>query len=157
MARKRTPDHLKVVSGTAQKCRMNPDAPAPNAGIAVAPDWLSERAAEIFAQLCATLDGMGIASPDDQFALSLLASRIEEVELMTAAVEDGGRTYEQKDEDGNVRMRRAAPEVGLRNEAMRHAQSLLAEFGLTPAARSKVSAGKPSEQNPFAAMESKYR
>lgn len=152
MGRKKTPDHLKMVAGTAQKCRMNPDAPAPNPGVSVAPDWLSQRAAEIFSQLTATLVGMGISSPDDQVALSLLASRIEEVELMTAAIEDGGRVYEQKDEAGNVRMRRAAPEVGLRNEAMRHAQSLLAEFGLTPAARSKVSAGKAQEANPFAAL-----
>jgi P27 family predicted phage terminase small subunit len=152
MGRKPIPDKLKLIQGTARPDRMNEDAPALNAGLASVPDWLSERAAEIFSQLSATLLGMGIASPDDQVALSLLASRIEEVELMTAAIEDGGRTYEQKDEQGNVRMRRAAPEVGLRNEAMRHAQSLLAEFGLTPAARSKVSAGKAATVNPFAAL-----
>jgi len=152
MGRKPIPDKLKLVKGTARPDRMNPDAPAANVGVAVAPDWLSPRAAELFAQLSVTLLGMGIASPDDAIALSLLASRIEEVELMTAAIEDGGRTYEQKDDEGNVRMRRAAPEVGLRNEAMRHAQSLLAEFGLTPAARSKVSAGKVAEVNPFAAL-----
>lgn len=151
--RKRTPDQLKVVAGTDRPDRSNPDAPIASAGVAVAPEWLSVRAAEIFGQVSATLDGMGIASPDDQLALSLLASRIEEVELMTAALEDGGRTYEQKDDEGNVRMRRAAPEAALRNEAMRHAQSLLAEFGLTPSARSKVSAGKPVMQNPFAALE----
>lgn len=152
MGRKPLPDKLKVIQGTAQPCRMNPDAPVPSSGVADAPAWLSERASEIFAQLSAILEGMGIASPDDQAALALLASRLEEVELMTAAIEDGGRTYDQKDAEGEVRMRRAAPEVGLRNEAMRHAQSLLAEFGLTPAARSKVSAGKPKEQNPFGAL-----
>ncbi|MEX3315692.1 phage terminase small subunit P27 family [Sulfitobacter sp. PS-8MA] len=152
MGRKPIPDKLKLVKGTARADRMNPDAPAANPGVATAPEWLSERAAEIFAQLSATLLNMGIASPDDQVALALLSSRIEEVELMTAAIEDGGRTYDQKDENGNIRMRRAAPEVGLRNEAMRHAQSLLAEFGLTPAARSKVSAGKPADENPFKAL-----
>lgn len=156
MGRKKTPDHLKMISGTAQKCRMNEDAPAANPGVAVAPAWLSERAAELFSQLSATLLGMGIASPDDEVALAMLSSRIEEVELMTAAIEDGGRVYEQKDESGNVRMRRAAPEVGLRNEAMRHAQSLLSEFGLTPASRAKVSAGKPADVNPFGALEQKH-
>ena len=150
--RKKIPDKLKLVTGTARPDRMNPDAPAPNLGTAAAPDWLSVRAEELFQQLSATLLGMGIASPDDQVALAMLASRIEEVEIMTAAIEDGGRTYEQKDENGNVRMRRAAPEVGIRNEAMRHAQSLLSEFGLTPAARSKVSAGNKDDVNPFAAL-----
>jgi len=150
--RKKIPDHLKMVKGTARADRINKSAPEANVGIASAPEWLSERAAELFSQLSATLLGMGIASPDDQAALAMLASRLEEVELMTAAIEDGGRTYEQKGEDGEVRMVRARPEVGMRNEAMRHAQSLLSEFGLTPAARSKVSAGKPAEENPFKAL-----
>lgn len=152
MGRKLTPDRLKIIAGTAQKCRMNPDAPAANLGIAAVPAWLSDRAAELFAQLSVTLLGMGIASPDDVAALAMLASRLEEVELMTAFIEDSGRTYEQKDEAGELRMVRARPEVGMRNEAMRHAQSLLAEFGLTPAARSRVSAGKPAEKNPFKAL-----
>jgi P27 family predicted phage terminase small subunit len=151
MARKPTPDHLKIIKGTARPDRMNPDAPAPNNGIAEAPAWLSDRASELFAQLSATLDGMGIASPDDAMALSLLASRIEEVELMTAALEDGGRTYDTIGQ-GGAQMRRAAPEVGMRNEAMRHAHSLLSEFGLSPSARSKVSAGKAASANPFAAL-----
>lgn len=145
--RKRTPDHLKIVQGTAQKCRMNPESPVAATGLAAAPEWLSSRAAEIFGQISGTLDGMGIASPDDQHALSLLASRIEEVEILTAVIEDQGRTYEREG------LWKSRPEVGQRNEAMRHAQSLLAEFGLTPSARSKVSAGKPPDANPFAGLD----
>ena len=146
--RKKTPDHLKLVKGTAQKCRMNPEAPAANVGVATAPAWLSERAAELFDQISATLLGMGIASPDDQHVLSLAASRIEEVEILTAVIEDAGRTYQTE-----AGLWKARPEVPMRNEAMRHDQSLLAEFGLTPAARSKVSAGKPAEKNPFGALD----
>lgn len=146
--RKRKPDHLKVVAGTAQKCRMNPEAPAANHGCAIAPAWLSGRATEIFDQISATLHGMGIASPDDTHALALCASRLEEVEILTIVVEDEGRTYTS--EGGLVKAR---PEVAMRNEAMRHAQSLLAEFGLTPSARSKVSAGKAPEANPFAGLD----
>lgn len=146
--RKKTPDHLKLVKGTAQKCRLNPEAPAANVGTASAPAWLSERAAELFDQISATLLGMGIASPDDQHVLSLAASRIEEVEILTAVIEDAGRTYQTE-----AGLWKARPEVAMRNEAMRHAQSLLAEFGLTPAARSKVSAGKPAEKNPFGALD----
>ncbi len=146
--RKRKPDHLKVVTGTAQKCRMNPDAPAANPGIASAPEWLSDRASEIYARVGATILGMGIASPDDVDAMALLASRLEEVEILTAVIEDQGRTYLS---DGGLW--KARPEVSMRNEAMRHAQSLLAEFGLTPAARSKVSAGKKPDENPFGALD----
>lgn len=149
---KRTPDQMKIISGTARPDRMNPDAPPANSGLATAPDWLSNRAAELFGQLSATLHGMGIASPDDQAALAMLASRLEEIEICTAVIEDVGRTYSTTATSGD-KLIRARPEVGMRNEAMRHAQSLLSDFGLNPAARSKVSAGKPPEMNPFAALE----
>lgn len=151
--RKSIPDHIKLVKGTAKKHRMNADAPAPNAGIAAPPEWLSDRAIEIFYRLSAILSGMGVASPDDEAALAILASRMEEIELCSTFIEGNGRTYERRDESGTLIMVRARPEVGMRSEAMRHAQSLLSEFGLTPAARSKVSAAQSDDVNPFAALE----
>ena len=148
MGRKPKPTHLKIIAGEKRPSRINKDEPVANQGLAVAPAWLSSRAAEIFDQISATLHGMGIASPDDTHALALCASRLEEVEILTVMVEDAGRTYTS--EGGLVKAR---PEVAMRNEAMRHAQSLLAEFGLTPSARSKVSAGKAPEANPFAGLD----
>lgn len=146
--RKRKPDHLKVVAGTAQPCRMNPDAPAAHEGMPTAPAWLSERAAQIFAGIAEILDGMGIASPDHSAMLALLASRLEDVEATTAIVEDLGRTYATTTESGSV-MYRTRPEVGQRNVALKHAQSLLAEFGLSPSAISSVSVGRSRSRNPF--------
>ncbi|MEN3213599.1 P27 family phage terminase small subunit [Methylorubrum populi] len=145
--RKRKPDALKQLAGTAQPCRMNPDAPIAREGEAEAPEWLSERAAEIFGELTTITGGMGISSPDDTAMLALLASRLEEVEVCTAVIEDLGRVYISESKTGT--MVRGRPEVAMRNEAMRHAQSLLSEFGLSPAARSKVSAVTPPESNPF--------
>ncbi len=147
--RKPKPDHLKVVSGTDQPCRMKPDQPAGPKDLQEAPERLTRRAAEIFAGLVAILDKMGIASSADMHILTLCASRIEEVEITTALVEDNGRTYETTTESGGT-MVRTRPEVAQRNEAMRHSQSLLCELGLTPAARSKVSVIKDKEGNPFA-------
>lgn len=151
MPPKRTPDSLKLIKGTARPDRMNPDAPAPNKGITHPPEWLADRAAELFMQLSAILNGMGVASPDDVHALAMLSSRLEQVEILTVTIEDSGFTY--LSEGG---LWKARPEVAMRAEAMRHAQSLLNEFGLTPAARSKVSAGQPQEENPFAALEREF-
>lgn len=155
MTRKRTPDHLKLLTGTARSDRMNPDAPKTEQGVAAPPAWLSGRASEIFARLSVILSKMGIASPQDVDALSLLSSRLEEIEILTAVIEDMGRTYITTATSGD-KLVRARPEVGMRNEALRHAQSLLAEFGLSPAARSKVSAGHPAEENPFAALDRSF-
>lgn len=152
--RKKTPERLKVIAGTSRPDRANPNEPKARAGAAVAPAWLSERAAEIFDRITVTLLGMGIASPDDADALAMLASRLEEIEICTAVIEDAGRTYEKRDpETDELLMIRARPEVGMRNEALRHAQSLLSEFGLSPAARAKVSAQKTQDENPFAALD----
>lgn len=152
--RKRVPDHLKIIAGTAQPCRMNPNAPVAASDLPVPPEWLSVRAAEIFAGLASVIEGMGIASASDTAVLALAASRLEEVEICTAVIEDGGRTFISSIEyDGEGRVTsqqvKGHPAVAQRSEAMRHAQSLLAEFGLTPAARSKVSVNRKPEANPF--------
>lgn len=145
--RKRKPDHLKVVSGTDRPDRTNDAAPIAPARLPIAPGWITVRGAEIFDQLVALLDEMGIASCADTQIITLCASRIEEVEITTALIEDNGRTYETVSDTGS--MFRSRPEVAQRNEAMRHAQSLLSELGLTPAARSKVSVTNKPEGNPF--------
>lgn len=155
--RKRIPDHLKVVSGTAQPSRMNPAAPDALDGVPEAPGWLSTRAAEIFQQLVTVISDMGIASVSDAAMLAMAASRLEEAEICTAIIEDGGRTFvssTEYDDQGRLvsQQIKGHPAVAQRSEAMRHAQSLLVEFGLSPAARSKVSAGKKNEANPFQAL-----
>lgn len=155
--RKRKPDHLKIVSGTAQPCRMNEDAPSDLDGALVAPEWLSKRGAELFDQLSSIIGEMKIGSTSDVAMLAMAASRLEEVEICTAIVEDTGRTFVSKtkfDDEGRIveQQIKGHPVVAQRSEAMRHAQSLLAEFGLSPAARSKVSVSRKDDENPFAAL-----
>jgi P27 family predicted phage terminase small subunit len=155
--RKRKPDHLKVVAGTDRPDRTNPDAPVPLSELPTAPEWLSARAAEIFDQLVGIVGSMGVGSASDTAMLAMAASRLEEVEICTAIIEDGGRTFvssAEYDQQGRVisQQIKGHPAVAQRSEAMRHAQSLLVEFGLSPAARSKVSANKSTNENPFAAL-----
>lgn len=146
------PNKLKIMSGEKRPCRLNKNEPEVAYGFAEPPAWLSETAAQHFRRISATLDRMQIASPDDADNLAMLASRLEEIEICTAVIEDSGRTYQTTTQGGDL-MHRARPEVAMRNEAMRHAQSLLSEFGLSPAARSKVSASSQSSDNPFAAID----
>lgn len=147
--RKRKPDHLKIVAGTAQPSRMNPHAPKPSKALPAPPEWLSERAAEWFIRTLAILDGMGIASADHVDMLALAATRYDEVLDCTGIIEDLGRTYVVTMISGSKSFK-ARPEVSMRNEAMRHLQSLLAEFGLSPSAVGKVSAPPGERENPFA-------
>lgn len=119
-------------------------------------DWLTEETIEKFYLMSAILSSMGVASPDDEAALAILASRVNEIELCTAFIEDNGRTYVRRDESGAPIVAPTRPKVGLRFEAMRHAQSRFSEVGLMPSARSKVSVGQAAEDNPFAALEKEF-
>tara|TARA_B110000977_G_C11037897_1_gene477791 strand:- start:1357 stop:1809 length:453 start_codon:yes stop_codon:yes gene_type:complete len=149
MANPRKPSHLKAVQGTERKDRSNPNEPVASTAIPVAPDYLSSRAVEKFLQLCGILDGMGLASRDNNDALAMLAGLIIEIEEDAILLESVGAFYMPSKESGIIR---AHPAVARMSSNRQRAQALLGEFGLTPAARSKVSAGKPVEANPFAAL-----
>lgn len=144
------PTALKLLKGTHQSCRDADNTPPVNlSAMPAPPEHLNYRAAEIFRQLSVYLHGMKILSVEDSIMLGLLAARLEEVEEHTETIESEGYVYLT-----NKGLWKSRPEVGMRNEAMRHAQSLLIEFGLSPAARSRVSAqlgDKPD--NPFAILD----
>jgi P27 family predicted phage terminase small subunit len=149
--RTRKPTHLKVVSGTAQKCRINPDEPAGTSGNPQPPDWLSDRATAIFYETIADMERLGTLALEWGPVIADYASAREEVEVTTAIVEDLGRTYTTVTQTGGT-MHRARPEVAMRADAMRRSQALRAELGLGPASKSKVSASKKKQGNPFQAL-----
>ena len=92
---------------------------------------------------------MGVASRDDSDALAMLAGLIVEIEEDTVLIESIGAFYVPSEASGIIR---AHPAVSRLSVNRQRAQALLGEFGLTPAARSKVSASKSVEANPFAAL-----
>lgn len=146
--RPRKPTHLKVVSGTAQKCRINPDEPAGSTGCPVPPPWLSERATEIFFAACADMESMGTLRLEWRDAIASYSSSMEEIELTTSVIEDLGRIYTTRTKMGDI-MYRPRPEVAMRSDAMKRAHALRSELGLGPAAKSKVSTINKPEGNPF--------
>lgn len=149
--RPRKPDHLKLVSGTAQPCRMNPNAPDPAKTEPEPPAILSDRAQEIFRSLTGICRGMGMASSDHTAMQMVLAMRLEEIEILYDLINDPsiGRVYVTTNTMGDKSFK-SRPEVAQLNSAMRHAQSLLAEFGLSPAAIGRVSRAPEKADDPFA-------
>jgi P27 family predicted phage terminase small subunit len=149
--RPKKPTHLKIVSGTMRKHRENPAEPITKGGWPVAPNWLSERAVTIFEQTCQKMSGMGTLSPEWADVIADYASCLEEIEITTGIIEDIGRIYTTTTQMGDT-MYRARPEVAMRSNAMKRAQSLRAELGIGPASKSRVSAETQDEENPFKAL-----
>ncbi|MBC7164838.1 MAG: phage terminase small subunit P27 family [Roseovarius sp.] len=147
MPRKPKPHALKVVSGTtrgkaaeATTARLSGTTP---------PAFISDRAMAHWPALARLLADMGVLSDGDMTALALLCETLGEWIEAGQTIARHGATYECTTEAGAV-MFRAHPAVAQRNDAARRLQSLLAEFGLTPSARAKVSALPDLRDDPAA-------
>lgn len=154
MANPRTPSHLKVVRGTARKDRANPAEPQPELAPANVrpPAWieLSPLAKRAWQELVPYLRGMGVLTRPDRVALALLCEALADSVRARQQVNEEGSTYETTNEHGG-RMVRKHPAVEVGGEAVRFAKVMLGEFGLTPAARSKVSRVEGAAKDPTSA------
>jgi P27 family predicted phage terminase small subunit len=156
MARRPTPSHLKVVAGTNRKDRENPDEPKPALGSPVPPVWLSDDAKVQWGRFSVWLEQMGVLTVADGPALERLVSVYLEVRDLEACLTLEGRTYATQSTVGE-RVVKAHPAVAMLNSADSRLRQMLIEFGLTPAARTKVHTvqrgGKqePEKQKPASA------
>lgn len=149
--RKKKPDKFKVLEGTFRADRANPFTPGEDSAGMMVPPWLPVDALEHFITIKDRLAVYKLDSASWTEAAALIAMRINEIEVCNRVIETEGRTYTSETimekpvigTDGEPyypvkRMVKGHPIVAQKNEAMRHLQSLLSEFGLTPAAIAKV-------------------
>ena len=142
--RKKIPDQLKVISGTFQKCRGSKAVDRHDDTPMDAPEALPDGVLKHFETLRTRTASLGLDSATYTEVLVLAAMRMLEIELCTQAIADHGALVMTKTMSGSDLLR-ANPAVGMRNEAMRHLQSLLAEFGLTPSSIGRVGVKKKGE------------
>ena len=138
--RKKLPDALKIVQGTFRPHRANAGCGQSETPL-TAPSSLSEAAQAHFATLKDSVAELGLDSSTFTVVLALAAERMTEIDECNAILAAHGRVIESVTEAGNVLLR-ANPAVVQRTEAMRHLQSLLAEFGLTPTSAARVGVKK---------------
>lgn len=145
MARPRKPTPLKVLHGTTRSDRANPAEPKP-ADLSIRakpPEWLGDRGKEAWADLLPVLHKMGVVTTADPMAFALLCDALGEYITARAWLQEHEDVYAIAGKDGGLTWRKR-PEVEIAQDAWRRAKTMLTEFGLTPAARSRVS-GKPAE------------
>ncbi|MDO9711981.1 phage terminase small subunit P27 family [Paracraurococcus lichenis] len=150
--RPRKPTEIKVVTGTLQNYRANPNEPKPDRLVPMMPQHMSPHARAAWPYVCEVLDNMGVLTMADGIALEGLCEAYGDMRRGREALTRlGSDTYETVGKDGNA-MRRAYPEVAMVQDADRRLQSWLSKFGLTPADRSRVSARAAQTDNPFAEL-----
>ena len=153
MGKARTPTALKLLKGTARKCRLNKNEPKPEVGMPEPPDHLSERAARVYREFTKLLLGTGVLTVADGFALEALAQAYCDHREATEFLDKMGTTVyvvTRSSPDGTTHDEfKQYPQVTQRSDADKRLRGWLQSFGLTPSDRSKVTAIEKKEANPW--------
>lgn len=129
------PTELKKLEGNPGKRPLNKREAKPDDTMPHCPDHLSEEAKREWKRMAARLRKVGLLTYVDRAALAMYCQawgrwvKAEE-EL---AKEDGGEVVTT--DKGNLVQ---SPWLAIANRSMKQVQSLAAEFGMTPSARSRV-------------------
>lgn len=148
MGRRPKPTHLKLIQGNPGKRTFNDAEPKPPRGLSPPPDHMATVAKEAWNRLAPLLDQMGILTIADVAALERLCECLAEIYECREVLQRTGGTYETKNLAGE-RMFRSRPEVARLADADRRFRAYAVEFGLTPAARSRVRVADGGKSDPL--------
>ena len=137
------PSAIKKMRGTWRKDRAAAREPRPKSGTPRRPAWLTPRARKFWPEYVRLTSTMRVLTQVDGPALGMLCAAHSEYLDAVDVLTKKGASYESPTPTGTIV--RARPEVQQASEAWRRVHMMLAQFGLTPASRSRVDAKFPSE------------
>lgn len=145
--RRPSPTAIKLATGNRGKRRINHhDATKPK-GTPIPPEDLGDSVRQAWFAITPILQGMGVLDTSDGLALERLCECYVEVRELTKDIRENGRTQKVQTESGAA-FERQRPQVAMLADADRRFKSYLVEFGMSPAARSKVHASPEDTETP---------
>jgi P27 family predicted phage terminase small subunit len=145
--RKPAPTHLKLVKGNPGKRALPKAEPKVDAAIPKRPAHLSDKAKSAWNVVAPMLAKAKVLSTADAMALELLCEAYSDYLAADKQLKDfGSNYYETKNNSGGV-MHRAHPAVAAKRDADRRIKAWLAEFGMTPSARTRISTAVNGEES----------
>ncbi|CAI0854032.1 phage terminase small subunit P27 family [Serratia fonticola] len=153
----KTPTHLRLVRGNPSKRAINKNEPKPPTGVPPTPKHFDKQGKYWFKRMAEELDALGVMSQLDGRALELLVEAYTEYRHHCDTLDREGYTYAVYSEDDGderkdreIRMIKPHPAAMMKADAWKRIRAMLAEFGMTPASRSKVNATAPDAVDPLA-------
>jgi P27 family predicted phage terminase small subunit len=137
--RKPKPTAMKLVKGTLRSSRTNPDEPKLQCCLPPCPPHLTDLAKDEYNRLGRKLVKAGIMTALDEIALAALCQSWAQYIEATEDIEKNGLST-----PGATGADKLNPSVTAANVFLTTVRSLLAEFGMTPASRSRIAAA-PAE------------
>jgi P27 family predicted phage terminase small subunit len=157
--RKPKPTHLKLIEGNAGKRPINRKEPKPKRSRPPAPSHLDPATRKLWDAVVKELDDIAILTSVDIFAVEVLCEALADHRSAVATIARNARAYaaskKSKQEpaysiDGRYYrttnqagsdMWRQHPALALKSDADKRIRGWCAEFGLTPASRTRLTVG----------------
>ncbi len=136
------PSALKAAMGNPGKRRLNDHEPTPPKGTPDPPSFLVGKAAEIWREITPTLTHMDCLTVADRYALARYCRALARYIVLSEFFETNQTIYPVKGDDGKVRCWLELPTASEWRKLHELLLRLEQNFGLTPAARSRLSVNK---------------
>ena len=136
--RRPKPTKLRVIEGNLGKRTFNQAEPELRVASADVPDGMSTGGAKEWNRIAGELCDLGLLTEVSRSVFRLYCEAIAEHDAASIFLRENGLTYVVRDKDGEVRSVGQFPQVAIARNAAERARKLAIEFGLTPAAASKV-------------------
>ena len=124
----------------------NPREPRPKRGRPVCPRWISKRAKRAWKELIPLLDAMGVLALIDRNALIRYVQSWAAWREAHEFLNKHGSSYPLKDKSGKAVGFKAFPQVKMVAELSAQLGRLEGQFGMTPAARSRIECVEEKEK-----------
>lgn len=143
------PTNMKLLQGTYRADRASSNEPAPPPAVPSCPSFLKGEARREWKRISKDLATLGLLTRIDRAALAGYCTAWETYVESDKEVRLNGRTTTT--DKGNLVQH---PELANRNRALEMMKAFLAEFGMTPASRTRIHVPEKRavEENPFAAL-----
>ena len=133
------PTNMKLLSGTFRKDRATPGEPTPKIEVPSPPSHLDAEARREWKRISVELARLGLVSKIDRAVLALYCQTWSDWTQAREELKGHGRTV--KSPNG---YEIPSPHLTIANAAGKELRALAAEFGMSPASRTRVKAEKPS-------------
>lgn len=141
------PTALKLMKGIRRKDRLPTREPKPKRMIPSPPAHLSPAAAIAWGSMSARFDRLGVLTENEVEALEQLCENYAEIVDLRQDIFANGRFEKVRTTAGEVLDRPRAQYMALR-DAEKRFQSKMNDFGMTPSARSRVTAATDDDADP---------
>jgi len=128
------PTNLKLIKGTARKCRLNKKEPKPRTNAIRRPPNLTDEAAKLWPKICRELKACGVMTNLDVVALGMFCEVYARWNHATEKCKSGLLIKT------TMGVYTQSPYLDIADKCFDQMRKMLIEFGMTPASRTKVQA-----------------